>query len=174
MKKAVIFDIDGTLAEMSPERTGREYDKVHLDKPIKQTFEILDFYLKSIKHCSSDLDIVLFVTGRKELCRKQTAKFIENNSSEAYWNYGIYKGLSEEFYEDDDGWYEGDDTYPVKLFMRGNKDHRKDYILKKEIYDTCIKDIYEVVAVFEDRPSVCRMWRDLGLLVYQVGAKDDF
>ena len=42
MKKAVIFDIDGVLAEKSPERDYREYNKVHLDKYNKEYFKKLE------------------------------------------------------------------------------------------------------------------------------------
>lgn len=34
---------------------------------------------------------------------------------------------------------------------------------------------YQIHAVFDDRPRVCRMWRhELGLLVFQVGDNIEF
>lgn len=55
------------------------------------------------------------------------------------------------------------------LFMRSEGDSRKDTIIKKELYFNKVFPSYKVLGVFDDRPSVCRMWRDLGLTVFQVG-----
>ena len=71
MKKAVIFDIDGCLAEKSFERDYREYDKVDLDSPIASGFDILYGYANLTDHQ------IFFITGRKELCRKKTVAFLE-------------------------------------------------------------------------------------------------
>lgn len=54
------------------------------------------------------------------------------------------------------------------VLMRETGDKRPDYIVKQEIYDTHIKDKFNVLAVFDDRDSVVRMWRDNGLTVFQV------
>lgn len=56
-----------------------------------------------------------------------------------------------------------------KLFMREHKDHRPDEIVKEEIYWREIDGRYNVEAVFDDRPKVARMWRSIGLSVYQCG-----
>lgn len=55
-----------------------------------------------------------------------------------------------------------------KLLFRQDKDYRPDSIVKKEIYENHIKDIYFVEFVLDDRDSVVAMWRDLGLLCLQV------
>jgi hypothetical protein len=52
--------------------------------------------------------------------------------------------------------------------MRTEGDHRSDDIVKKEIYEKRIAPWYDVVAVFDDRDKVVKMWRDLGLLCCQV------
>ncbi len=63
--------------------------------------------------------------------------------------------------------------YFTELYMRANKDQRSDFIVKKELYDAHIKGKYNVVAVFDDRPSVCNgLWRPLGLPLFQVGDGD--
>jgi len=56
MKKAVIFDIDGVLAEKSPERDYREYDKVHLDKPIIHLFNGDKDQLEFFAACEEEKD----------------------------------------------------------------------------------------------------------------------
>lgn len=57
---------------------------------------------------------------------------------------------------------------PFTLLMRGEKDHRPDEIVKEEIYHKYIEPEYNVVAIFDDRDKVVKMWRDLGLLCCQV------
>ena len=58
------------------------------------------------------------------------------------------------------------------LFMRPANDQRSDDILKAELYYFHIRDRYNVIGVIDDRPKVCRMWRSLGLSVFQVGNPD--
>jgi predicted kinase len=58
------------------------------------------------------------------------------------------------------------------LFMRPANDQRPDDILKSELYYQNIRDLYNVLGVIDDRPKVCRMWRRLGLSVFQVGNPD--
>lgn len=53
------------------------------------------------------------------------------------------------------------------LFMRKAGDHRKDSIVKKEIYETYIKDKYDVLFCIDDRTQVVEAWRALGLTCLQ-------
>ena len=55
------------------------------------------------------------------------------------------------------------------IFMRAANDMRKDTIVKEEIFWRDIADKYYVQFVVDDRPSVARMWRELGVKVFQVG-----
>lgn len=61
----------------------------------------------------------------------------------------------------------------LALHMRRFGDARKDSVVKKEIFEAEIRDRYAVVGVFDDRMQVVRMWRELGLTVFQV-AEGDF
>ena len=55
------------------------------------------------------------------------------------------------------------------LYMRKYGDNRKDAIVKRELFDTHIRGIFNVRAVLDDRDQVVRMWRDeLGLTCLQV------
>jgi T4 RnlA family RNA ligase len=58
------------------------------------------------------------------------------------------------------------------LFMRSADDSRADDILKSELYYLHVRGKYNVLGVIDDRPKVCRMWRNLGLNVFQVGNPD--
>jgi len=62
----------------------------------------------------------------------------------------------------------------TKLFMRAEGDMRPDEIVKKEIYLEHIHPIHNVIAVFDDRPKVVRMWRMQGLKVFDCGMGYEF
>lgn len=87
---------------------------------------------------------MLFITGRKEKFHYPTDK--------ALWKIG----------------FDIEFNSSVKLFMRSNHDDRSDEIVKKEIYQKNIAGRYEIDFVLENRPRVVRMWRDLGLFVFEV------
>jgi len=59
-----------------------------------------------------------------------------------------------------------------RLFMRRTKDYRKDAVIKREIYDSQIRDRYDVLFVLDDRNQVVQMWRELGLKCLQVADGD--
>lgn len=61
-----------------------------------------------------------------------------------------------------------DITHYEALFLRKTGDRRKDFVVKREIYEQHIKDAYDVLFVLEDRDQVVRMWRELGLTCFQV------
>lgn len=66
------------------------------------------------------------------------------------------------------------DRMPIEfdLFMRKAGDKRADEIVKRKIFDDCVRDKYNVVGIFDDRPKVIRMWRELGLTVFQMNDKE--
>ena len=57
-----------------------------------------------------------------------------------------------------------------ELHMRAEGDNRRDSLVKREMYDREVKDKYNVVAVFDDRPQVLEeVWYALGLPVFNCG-----
>jgi len=148
MKKAVIFDIDGVLAEKSPKRGYEEYDKVNLDQPIIHSFNIIEYYMECQGY------EVILITGRKEFCRKLTEKWIVK-----FFNKNADLRKIENF----------DENFTV--FMRADNDHRKAVVLKKEIYENHIKGKYDVVACFDDDPEIIKMYQEYGLWTYQAGTR---
>jgi predicted kinase len=54
------------------------------------------------------------------------------------------------------------------LFMRITGDSRKDSVVKAEIFERQIRHRWRITGVFDDRNQVVRMWRSLGLTVFQV------
>lgn len=60
-----------------------------------------------------------------------------------------------------------------ELIMRTEGDYRKDTIIKKEIFETYIRNKYYIKFVLDDRDSVVGMWRkELGLTCLQVNYGD--
>lgn len=55
------------------------------------------------------------------------------------------------------------------IYTRQEGDTRPDYEVKQELFNKYIRGKYNVKFIMDDRPSVCRMWRRMGLKVLQVG-----
>jgi predicted kinase len=58
------------------------------------------------------------------------------------------------------------------LFMRASGDQRKDWLVKRELFDAHVRHRYRIIGVLDDRNQVVRMWRGLGLTVFQVADGD--
>lgn len=85
---------------------------------------------------------VIFVTGRREQHRLQTAIWLRTHAVPSF-----------------------------ALHMRGQYDERSDAELKNAMRLT-IEVEHEIVAVFDDRDSVVAMWRQSGLTCLQVAPGD--
>lgn len=88
-------------------------------------------------------DRIFIVTGRDEAARPKTEEWLVAN--------GI--------------------TYD-RLLMRKKGDMRPDNTVKMEIYNTYIKNHFNVQVIYDDRQKVVDMWRSLGLKVFQVSKGD--
>jgi predicted kinase len=89
-----------------------------------------------------DTSIIVF-SGRSSVCRELTLSWLKQHNIK---------------YQD--------------LFMRPADDQRPDDLLKSELYYAHVHGKYNAIGVIDDRPKVCRMWRNLGLTVFQVGNPD--
>ena len=58
-------------------------------------------------------------------------------------------------------------TYRL-LFLRGGGDNRSDWEVKKDYYDPMDKNYFKIILAIDDRESVCKMWRSLGLRTLKV------
>lgn len=114
-------------------RSPFEWSKVGQDKPRQFIIDLIKAY---IDNCFYE-DEVIFLSGRDGICRHETLTWIAYHFAYAPHN--------------------------IHLLMRQQGDMRKDTIVKEEIFWNNIADHYNVVAAFDDRPCVCRMWRDIGI-----------
>jgi phosphoglycolate phosphatase-like HAD superfamily hydrolase len=137
----VIFDIDGTIADLThrlhyittkPKNWPAFNKAISNDKPIWQVIEVL-FSLKN------DGWGIILCSGRSEDSRQDTIDWLVD--------YGIWDKVS-------------------GLYMRKSKDYRSDDIIKEELLNQILKDGYNPLMVFDDRKRVVEMWRRRGLFVF--------
>jgi hypothetical protein len=140
-----IFDIDGTLA-LRGDRKPYDWSRVGEDEPNAPIVAVAEALLVAEQH-------ILYVSGRSDVCATATRR----------WLYDHVHGPAFEF---------GLEHLIEGLFMRADGDFRPDTVIKREIYDKHIAGKYTVRGVFEDRNSMVRMWRDLGLTCLQVAYGD--
>jgi hypothetical protein len=60
-------------------------------------------------------------------------------------------------------WWLADNKAPAHLVMtRADGDFRKDFVIKREMYDHLIK-YYDIIGAFDDNPAIVELWESLGL-----------
>jgi len=137
-EEIVIFDIDGTLADVSErlhhiKKKPKDWDAffrgIPQDKAIRSMVRLCNIlYSSGIK--------ILLCTGRREKDRAETVKWLEQQGV----NYH-------------------------ELILRPNGDRRSDVIVKREMLAGLDKS--KILFVVEDRSGVVEMWRSEGLVCLQ-------
>ena len=85
----------------------------------------------------------------------------------------VVSGRKAECREDTEAWLLVHGIQYDKLYMRADGDDRADTIVKMEILRDKIAPEFDVIAAIDDRPSVCEMWRKVGIPTFQVGDPDN-
>lgn len=143
----VIFDIDGTIADIAHRR----------------------------HHVASDRkDWQLFFSTMKDDTPNQPVVETLNLYCAAKYNIILSSGRPANYRAVTEAWLNKHDIPYDFLFMRKFNDTRPDTIIKQEMYNTYIKPYFPVKCVYDDRPSVCRMWRFNGLHVFNCGDGVEF
>ena len=147
-KSCVIFDIDGTLAdvahrlhfitEQSPKDWDGFFSACSSDLPIQPVVNLLT--------CVSARYDIVIVTGRSTECRQQTTKWLQEHVPALRGGFPLY--------------------------MRAEDDRRADHVVKAELLEQMRADGWEPWCAFEDRRRVVDMWREKGLLCCQVAPGD--
>ena len=137
-----IFDIDGTLADLSHrlhhiQKTPKDWTGFFADcdrdSPIPEIVSVA----QSLKNSGF---MIVLITGRSSEIRNKTQDWLRV--------YGV-------------PWH--------ALYMRKAGDHREDSVVKEELLEEVLKfSNGPVVGVFEDRQQVVDMYRSRGLRVFQV------
>ena len=128
---AVIFDIDGTLALMG-DRSAFDWEQVFKDDYNQIVGEHIRFHMSFGRR-------IILVSGRDEVCRKETIDWLQ------FYNIPF-----------------------DELHMRKKDSYEKDTVVKKRIYEEQLKDKYNVLCVYDDRLQVLDMWNKLGLFTFNV------
>jgi predicted secreted acid phosphatase len=145
-QQIILVDIDGTIADATPRaekylQKGKEdwdafYNACKEDKPIEKVIEVIEIL-------SFSFDIV-FCSGRRKSCRKDTEEWIKK-----------YVSLAPDC--------------KVDYIFRSDGDKRHDTIVKPEKFAKYLLDHpkTKTFAIFEDRNSMVAKWRELGYTVFQ-------
>ncbi|MEE2040132.1 AAA family ATPase [Nocardiopsis sp. CT-R113] len=88
----------------------------------------------------TDGHVLVVMSGRSEVCRDATVAWLSEHLRSPF----------------------------VGPFMRAEGDHRKDSVVKAELFDAHVRDHYDITAVLDDRRQVVDMWRSMGLVTLQV------
>ena len=165
MKNTIIFDLDGTLADISERKEKAQWksndkamdwdiffdpENIKLDKPKEAVIKCAQMFHKQ------GYKIVIF-SGRNDRMWERTVEWLE-------WNdvpYDLLVMRPDKF--------QGR-TWPVAEYNPATPDMRymPDEKLKKAMLDEFIEDINDVYLVVDDRDKVVKMWRSLGLNTWQV------
>jgi phosphoglycolate phosphatase-like HAD superfamily hydrolase len=139
MKTAVIFDMDGTLADVSSIRHHLKKFDESKRRVVKHfhRFHSESVSVPSHPHVVNAAQMahmlghaVLVVTARKHMWRHHTA-----------W------------------WLAMNDVPSDMLMMRANEDNRKDYEVKADMLDTLRRE-YDIIHAWDDNPSIIRLWQE--------------
>ena len=166
-KKTVIFDLDGTLANIDVRRDKSLKPNGKLDweifadpdsilnwdtpnEPVVKMAQMFD---------NEGFNIVIF-SGRNDRGWGATVEWLENNK--IWWDLLVMR--PDKFKPKSWPISNGNPATPDMRFM-------PDEILKKKMLDTFV-DIDDVFLVVDDRDKVVKMWRDLGLNTFQVAPGD--
>lgn len=131
---AVIFDIDGTVADHQGIRSPYDYTSVIKDRPRMAIIKLARLYSQAGYR-------IIFCSGREDSCRPDTIKWLDTYLSFIDGAGDIVK-------------------VPYVLFMRETGDKRQDRIIKGEIFDNYIRGIWNVELVLDDRDQVVSLWRN--------------
>ena len=148
MKPLYIFDLDGTLALIDHrrpilERETRDkwqhfYSACDKDTPNVPVIATME----RLRHGGAEIWIF---SGRSDEVRDKTVKWLANNTS--FMTHELDSVLT----------------------MRHEGDYTADDLLKKQWIDRMlIDDRMRLVAAFDDRARVVKMWRDSGVACFQV------
>lgn len=133
----VIFDVDGTLANVSGVRhyvmddpRHKNFEKFHAGASLcPPNYDVLEMARLEILAGR----VVIVVTSRKEKWRYRTSTWLRK------WDVGH-----------------------EHLMMRPDSDNRKDFEVKRDILAR-IRTRYNVVHAYDDNPNVIALWRSEGI-----------
>lgn len=139
--RAVIFDIDGTLADVQHRlhhlENGRDWNGFFSEMDRDPVIEPVAWLARQLDRGGPHK--ILIVSARPDDYRQMTVQWLIRNGLTGY----------------------------ERLYMRKSGDFRRDDIVKAEILQQILDDGYEPFLVVDDRPMVVDMWRSHGITTLQ-------
>ena len=142
-KNIIIVDIDGTLATIGDRIKYLRQRPKNWDKFYEFCYD--DEPITEILDLVNTLQYaykVLYVTGRRESVRQKTLMWFNDKTNL--------------------------DVKSKNLLMRNNNDYRDDFIIKPELIKNRGIHFSQIAFVLEDRNTVVKMWREMGVRCLQV------
>lgn len=150
-RKAWIFDVDGTLANVDPilhyvqninnvPDFKKDFDNFHRESiHVPRNEEVVDMLWDVVQNRDED---IIVVTARREYWRSHTAYWLVKNN-----------------------------IPHDALFMRSDKDYRPDYEVKKDILNQ-INMFWEIIHAVDDNPKIIKLWEENGIPTTKIGNWD--
>jgi len=138
-KAAVIFDVDGTLADCS--------HRLHFVQRPKKDWE------RFFAACAEDLPRQQIVRLAQELAKNNAIL--------------IASGRPERLRKVTEAWLVQYDVPYEKIYLRGDADRRADGTVKSEMLKLMRNHGFEPWLVIDDRETAVEGWRSLGLMCLQ-------
>jgi len=167
MKKTVIFDLDGTLADIDIRRDKSLKPNGKLDWDIFAAPDSIMNWdkpnapvIKMAQMFKADGFKIVIFSGRNDRSFVATKNWLTRFDVP----FDLLVMRPDKFKANSWPIADGNPATPDMRFM-------PDQILKKQMLDTFV-DINDVFLVVDDRDKVVKMWRDLGLNTFQVAPGD--
>lgn len=155
LPKAIICDLDGTLAHRSLNTNGYISYRSFYDYDKCDTDEVDSLVADVVKGLHQQGYTIIFVSGRKSECMQLTRNFIQKAT-----------GLDESEY-----WlFMRDENKDVRVNQKtGRIEDDSDDIVKYRLFNQYIRNNFDVIGAIDDRKRVVAVWEQLGLRVLNVG-----
>jgi hypothetical protein len=167
MKNTIIFDLDGTLADIDIRRDKSLKPNGKLDWDIFADPKSITAWdkpnvpvIKMAQLFKADGFKIVIFSGRNDRSFFATKQWLADNDVP----FDLLVMRPDKFKSDSWPIADGNPALPNMRWM-------SDDILKKKMLDTFV-DINDVFLVVDDRDKVVKMWRDLGLNTFQVAPGD--
>jgi predicted kinase len=134
-----IVDMDGTFAIKAPGRDIYDASRCDEDTPDPAVQAIVNA-LNRFEMSDDSTVFPFFLSGRDSAVWENNWEWIRQNSYV---------------------------TFPVQA-MRAEGDTRPDFVIKYELFDKYIRGKYNVLFALDDRDSIVRLWREMGIRTLQV------
>lgn len=102
-----------------------------------------------------------------------TASVVKALSEAGYGIIGL-SGRDEKYAAVTTKWWNDNGIPFDEFYMRSDNDKRVDAVIKYELFKKWIAPTHFVLGAFDDRPQVIRMWRSIGVPVFDVGNGIEF